>query len=66
MVVDDEERYRRFAAGMMGYGRNKNGVWKGDLNKTYQSRLDKDLKGGIVDGKDNEREYRYDPYCKLI
>lgn len=66
MVVDDEERYRRVASGMNGYGRNKGGAWRKNLNHSYMKRHDKDLKPAIIDQKENADEYRYDPWCNLI
>lgn len=66
IVVDDEERYRKVAGEMNGYGRNKEGSWLGNNLHTYNKRTDKRLHASIVDAKSNADEYRYDPYCTLI
>ena len=66
ITVDDEERYRRVAGEMHGYGRNKEGKWLGNSNHTFNKRLDKRFQATIVDNKTNADEYRYDPYCTLI
>ena len=66
IVVDDEERYRRVAGDLHGYGRNKEGTWLGNSMHTYNKRLDKNFAASIVDSKTNADEYRYDPYCTLI
>lgn len=66
LMVDDEERYRKYAAGMTGYGRNKNGVWRKNINHSYHKRMDKGLKPSIIGMKRNSDEYRNDPFCTLI
>ena len=66
IVVDDEERYRRVAGEMHGYGRNKEGTWLGNSMHSYNKRLNKNFSASIADTKTNSDEYRYDPYCTLI
>ena len=64
MYVNDEERYRTYAAEKHGYGRNKE-MHPGS-GFSYNKRFDKRMNQGIFDMKANKDTYRNDPPCQLI